>query len=150
VCINMVARVDEMFNWELAIESLERRLAEREAMLQPMKVLVVDDSPNDLKLTLALLEHYNCVSTPCNDPNEAIELISNGKFDLVLMDMKMPQLDGVEIIRIASQRTKHMARVVIMTDMPVHPIVDESLRLGAVWTNKSQLSKTLRTFLRTK
>ena len=150
MCINMVARVDEMFNWELAIESLERRLAEREAMLKPMKVLVVDDSPEDIRLTLALLEHYNCVATPCSEATEAVELISNGDFDLVLMDMKMPQLDGVQIIRIASQRTNQMARVVIMTDMAVNPIVDESLRLGAVWANKSQLSKTLRTFLRTK
>ncbi len=63
------------------------------------KILIIDDEPDMLKLLSMILRektHYEITST--NNPVEAIEMAKKGGFDLVISDLKMPGLDGIEII----------------------------------------------------
>ena len=63
------------------------------------KILIVDDEPDMLKLLNMILREktsYEIITT--NNPIEARELVKQGGFDLVLSDLKMPGLDGIEII----------------------------------------------------
>lgn len=66
----------------------------------PEKILIVDDEPDMLVLLSMIIKSrtpYEVVTT--SNPLEAIELIKNGGYDLILTDLKMPGVDGMEILR---------------------------------------------------
>lgn len=63
------------------------------------KILIVDDEPDMLKLlsmTLQKKTPYHVTIT--NNPVEALTLAKSGEFDLVITDLKMPGLDGMELL----------------------------------------------------
>ncbi|MFA0475771.1 two-component sensor histidine kinase BarA [Vibrio breoganii] len=61
----------------------------------PLKVMAVDDNPANLKLISALLdEHVESVTT-CSNGQSAVDEATRTHFDLILMDIQMPGLDGV-------------------------------------------------------
>ena len=63
------------------------------------KILIVDDEPDMLKLlSMILREKTPYEVTTTNNPLEALELAKKGNFDLVISDLKMPGLDGLELI----------------------------------------------------
>jgi len=64
-----------------------------------VRVLVVDDSEATLELTRFVLEAADFVVESTTDSVNAFFLISNFKPDLILMDIQMPGLDGLELTR---------------------------------------------------
>jgi CheY-like chemotaxis protein len=62
-------------------------------------ILVVDDEPWSLKFISRFLRKEGYEVTEASDGAEALELIDNSKFDLVLSDVRMPRLDGVALLR---------------------------------------------------
>jgi signal transduction histidine kinase/BarA-like signal transduction histidine kinase len=63
------------------------------------RILVVDDNPVNLKVTEALLQKSGFQVTTENNGFSAIESVYKQKPDLILMDMQMPELDGLETTR---------------------------------------------------
>lgn len=59
------------------------------------RVLVVDDSAFILKIQIAILKKAGVMPIPADSGDKAIELLNSEQFDLVLMDMQMPQKDGL-------------------------------------------------------
>lgn len=63
------------------------------------KILIIDDEPDMLKLLSMILREKTAYEiTTTNNPVEAVELVKKGGFDLVISDLKMPGIDGMEII----------------------------------------------------
>jgi signal transduction histidine kinase/CheY-like chemotaxis protein len=62
-------------------------------------VLVVDDNATNRMVAEALCEMFDCTSECVEDGIEAVEAASSGRFDLILMDIRMPRMDGVEATR---------------------------------------------------
>ena len=62
-------------------------------------VLVVDDNATNRMVAEALCEMFDCTSETAEDGVEAVEAVKSGRFDLILMDIKMPRMDGVEATR---------------------------------------------------
>jgi signal transduction histidine kinase/CheY-like chemotaxis protein len=58
-------------------------------------ILVVDDNATNRMVAEALCEMYDCTSESVEDGIEAVEAVQSGRFDLILMDIKMPRMDGV-------------------------------------------------------
>ena len=68
------------------------------------KILIVDDEPDMLKLlSMILKEKTPYEITTTNNPLEALDLAKKGGFDLVISDLKMPGLDGIELIEAVKQ-----------------------------------------------
>jgi CheY-like chemotaxis protein len=57
---------------------------------------VVDDNATNRMVAEALCEMFDCTSECVEDGVEAVEAARSGRFDLILMDIKMPRMDGVE------------------------------------------------------
>ncbi len=62
-------------------------------------VLVVDDNQQNLELLQAYLEDIDCRTIPAHDGAEALEIISRGTPDLILLDVMMPKMSGFEVCR---------------------------------------------------
>lgn len=79
---------------QVAVPVTEHRL--------PMTVMAVDDNPANLKLIGALLDDQVQHVELCESGQQAIECAKQMKFDLILMDIQMPDIDGIracELIR---------------------------------------------------
>lgn len=63
------------------------------------RILVVDDNAINRRLATAQLERLGATVVTAEDGVRALDLLSHGSFDLVLMDRHMPELDGLETTR---------------------------------------------------
>jgi two-component system response regulator (stage 0 sporulation protein F) len=63
------------------------------------KVLVVDDEENIRELYREELEEMGYAVTTVSDGVQALTVMDTGKFDLVTLDMRMPDQDGIETLR---------------------------------------------------
>jgi DNA-binding NtrC family response regulator len=81
----------------------------------PEKLLIVDDEPDMLKLLSMIIREktpHQAVTT--NNPHEALELAGQGDFALVITDLKMPGLDGIELLE-AIRRVDEDVPVIFIT-----------------------------------
>jgi signal transduction histidine kinase/CheY-like chemotaxis protein len=65
------------------------------AKLGGMRVLLAEDNPINALLARTLLGRAGCVVTVVQDGVEAVEAAAAGRFDLILLDLRMPRLDGL-------------------------------------------------------
>lgn len=62
-------------------------------------ILVVDDNATNRMVAETLCNMFGCTTEPAEDGEEAVAAAATGRFDLVLMDIRMPRLDGVAATR---------------------------------------------------
>ena len=61
------------------------------------RILAIDDEPDLTMLCKMALEHYGFEVNTFNDPKEALSNYKPGYYDLVILDIKMPEMDGFEL-----------------------------------------------------
>jgi PAS domain S-box-containing protein len=88
-------------------------------LLPPLRILAADDVPQNLEMLLLLLSKLGHSVTGASDGGIALHLASEAQFDVVLMDVQMPRMDGLEAtrqLREAEQRsTRRRTPVIAMT-----------------------------------
>lgn len=67
--------------------------------LELARVLVVDDNPINLRMAATMLERLRCQVETAAGGSEAVQAVTHGGFDLVVMDCHMPEVDGFEATR---------------------------------------------------
>jgi DNA-binding response OmpR family regulator len=61
------------------------------------RILVVDDEPDLTQVSTLALEYHGFKVNSFNDPQEALAKFKPGLYDLVILDIKMPKMDGFEL-----------------------------------------------------
>lgn len=89
----------------------------------PMTVMAVDDNPANLKLIGALLDEQVEKSLLCGSGKEAIALALNQELDVILMDIQMPDMDGIRASELIRQLPKHRHTPIIA--VTAHVVVGE-------------------------
>lgn len=98
-------------------------------------ILIVDDDPDDRRLLRGILEGNGYSVGEASSGKEALDSILNTRFDLIVLDLTMPEMDGLEVLRAA----KHlpMPKVIAVTGMaPVFSgrMLEAAKLLGATAT----------------
>ena len=81
---------------------------------ETLHVLVVDDNATNRFVAAKVLELFGCTSESAENGQEAVERVQARSFDLVLMDVKMPVMDGVQATRAIRALPGEVARVPIL------------------------------------
>ena len=68
--------------------------------MQPAQILIVDDNPVNLKLARVLLEGEGYAVQTAVDAESALELVSRNNPRLILMDVQLPGMDGLQLTRL--------------------------------------------------
>jgi len=94
------------------------------------KILIVDDEPDMLKLlSMTIQRKASYQVTTTNNPVEALELVKGGGFDLIISDLKMPGLDGIELLD-AVKRLNPDIPVILMTAYGTIESASEAMEKG--------------------
>jgi two-component system, NtrC family, response regulator PilR len=99
-------------------------------MMEIAKVLVVDDEPSILLLLEEALTKWGYHATCASNGAEALEALRNGLFDAAIMDVRMPDMSGLDLLR-AVKAHDDSIEAVIMTGYPTISSAVEALKEGA-------------------
>ena len=110
----------------LGVEKLKPEPSSKPADQEPgdggrsLRILVAEDTPFNQKFITRLLTRWGHNAVIVENGREALEVFSNDKFDLVLMDVQMPEMDGFEATAAIRDLEKQTGRHIPIIAMTAH------------------------------
>lgn len=78
-----------------------------------IKVLVVEDNPLNMELVLEILNAYGITAHEAIDGEQAVEKAEKEVYDLILMDIELPGMDGIEAAKIIKSKNKKVSIIAL-------------------------------------
>jgi CheY-like chemotaxis protein len=82
-------------------------------MNAPLHALVVDDTPINVKLLVALLKASGFAVTIATSGEAALEIVSRNEFGLMLLDLRLPGIDGLTVARTVRADPRHRQLLIV-------------------------------------
>ncbi len=82
------------------------------------KILAVDDDLSDLRTIKMVLEKEGYDVYAASDGRQALELVEEGGFALILLDIRMPELTGYELVRLFREKLDGGTKIVFISIVP--------------------------------
>ena len=129
--LNVISKLSEgsTFSVTLPLKKINREVIEKvEKIFYPsspkneIKILLVEDNLLNQKLAIRVLNDFGFKIELAENGLIAIGMLKNGNYDIVIMDLQMPVMDGYEATKIIRQEFKSSIPIVAMT---AHSIVGE-------------------------
>ncbi len=97
------------------------------------KILLVDDDELIRDLYSEVLKDANFDVESAKDGQEGFEMLKLGGYDVVLLDLIMPELDGVTVLRKLHDNPpgKPNKHIIVLTNLDFQPTLEEAMELGA-------------------
>ncbi|MDB5279118.1 MAG: response regulator [Ferruginibacter sp.] len=116
----------------MAIEKVPvvQKLSSDFAKKHPLKILVAEDNAVNLKLTLKILGKLGYEAVFAENGVQTIAITARQQFDMILMDVQMPEMDGLEATRIIRQSMEVQPVIIAMTANAMKEDKDECLLAG--------------------
>jgi len=99
-------------------------------MAERPQVLIVDDEPNMRRVLAALLEREPCDVLQAGDGVEALQVLDDNVVHVIVADLRMPNMDGMELLKKVIARDPNLPFVVLTAHGTVDTAV-EAMKLGA-------------------
>jgi DNA-binding NtrC family response regulator len=97
---------------------------------RPKRILVVDDDPDIRQVLLDRMSSFGYVVETAIDGREALDALRQGRFDGMLLDMRMPEMEGLEVLE-RTQDSHPALPVVMVTATSVKEQVAQAMAEGA-------------------
>lgn len=94
------------------------------------RILIVDDDPFVLRSFYKTLIKHNFEVETAQTGAQALEKLKEGKFDLALIDVCLPDMDGTDLLALAKQELKKTIKLVV-TGFPSIELNDKAMLEGA-------------------
>lgn len=98
--------------------------------LSEKNILLVEDNPINVKFIFALFGNYNIKTDHAENGKIAIEMMGAKTYDIILMDIEMPELDGYETTKIIRKDLKNEVPIIAMTAHVLTGEKDKCLQIG--------------------
>ncbi len=98
--------------------------------MEPPHILIVDDEANVRLILKNTLQHQGYVIDTAADGGEALRKLSESSYDLLLLDLHMEPISGLELFNQAREQDPHLVVIILTAYSSVESAV-EALRLGA-------------------
>ncbi len=95
---------------------------------KPLRILLAEDNPINQTVAARMLEKSGHRVVPVADGLQALEMLERERFDLVLMDVQMPNMDGIEATLAIRAREKHSGRRIPIIAMTAHAMKGDAER----------------------
>jgi DNA-binding NtrC family response regulator len=96
----------------------------------PARILIVDDEVELMRALCDSLNGQQFRTTGVSSPAEALEALRDGDFDVMLSDLMMPEMDGIQLLRRALEIDPNLVGI-IMTGQGTIPTAVEAMKIGA-------------------
>jgi CheY-like chemotaxis protein len=100
------------------------------ALSKPLDILVAEDNTINQKMILKVLEKLGYNAVVANNGREAIQMLDQQFYDLVLMDVQMPEMDGLECTRYIRENCERQPVIIAMTANAMVEDKEECLKAG--------------------
>jgi len=123
---------DEFITKPFVSDELEEIVMREIAEIIKPKILLVDDEVDVVeRLANIILRRINCVVEKASDGRQALEKLKKDTFDLVLLDIKMPGLSGIDVIKEAVKFTPQ-TKILAISAYDSQDVADSALKAGAI------------------
>jgi CheY-like chemotaxis protein/DNA-binding MarR family transcriptional regulator len=96
--------------------AIEGRISDKVgAIRSPMRILLAEDNVSNQKVTMTMLERLEYKADAVSNGAQALQALERQHYDLVLMDVRMPEMDGLEATRIIRQRWNDKPKIIAIT-----------------------------------
>jgi len=109
---------------------LYQKLSKDFAISKPLDILVAEDNIINQKMILKVLEKLGYKAVVANNGREAIQMLDEQFYDLVLMDVQMPEMDGLECTRYIRENYERQPVIIAMTANAMVEDKEECLKAG--------------------
>ena len=100
---------------QLHVDATKHKLPDNFSQRYPLNILVAEDNPMNQKLILKVLSKLGYEADLAGDGLEALDLVNKKTFDIILMDVQMPKMDGLEATQIIKKRFPTRPFIIAMT-----------------------------------
>lgn len=96
----------------------------------PLNILVAEDNLINQQVILYILQKLGYEPTMVENGQEALEVMNKNRYDIVLMDLQMPEMDGLEATRIIRRSSGHQPVIIALTANTMKGDEEECLKSG--------------------
>ena len=98
--------------------------------LRNVKILLVEDNELNRLVATNSLNYHHALVTEAINGKEAVEILKSQRFDLILMDLQMPEMDGLEATRIIRNELKITTPMIALTANALKNEIEKCMEVG--------------------
>ncbi|WP_343662393.1 PAS domain-containing hybrid sensor histidine kinase/response regulator [Chryseobacterium mucoviscidosis] len=98
--------------------------------IEGTRVLLVEDNELNQLVAENSLTHFGCEVTKADNGKMAVDILSKQQFDIILMDIQMPELDGIEATKILRQEFRLGTPIIALTANAFKTEIDNCIAAG--------------------
>ena len=106
-------------------------------------ILIIDDEPIALSNMSHVLEREGYLVTACENGESGLAAMQSTEFDIVLTDLRMPGIDGMDVLRYIRESTPDVPVIMITGTSGLSRLTDFRMSIPSMWLSFSQISRII-------